>query len=52
MSHRNYGLTPAKPRPTYTGGTRSAALSGRTRVVAIIGILIVLFVVLYAVIKW
>jgi hypothetical protein len=28
MTHRHYGVPVAKPRPTYTGETRAAALSG------------------------
>jgi hypothetical protein len=51
MTHRHYGVPVAKPRPTYTGETRAAALSGGTIVVGVVVMLVVLGLVLYGVSK-
>ena len=51
MAHRHYGVTVAKPRPSYSGPTRAATLSGGAIVGGIVVILIVLGLVLYGVSK-
>jgi hypothetical protein len=51
MAHRHYGVPVAKPRPSYSGPTRAATLSGGAIVGGIVVILIVLGLVLYGVTK-
>jgi hypothetical protein len=51
MAHRHYGVPVAKPRPSYSGPTRAATLSGGAIVGGIVIILIVLGLVLYGVSK-
>jgi hypothetical protein len=51
MTHRHYGLPVAKPRPSYSGPSRAAALSGGAIVGGIVVILIVLGLVLYGMSK-
>ena len=51
MAHRHYGVPVAKPRPSYSGPSRAAALSGGAIVGGIVVILIVLGLVLYGMSK-
>ena len=50
MAHRHCGVPVAKPRPSYSGPTRAAALSGGA-FAGLVVILIVLGLVLYGVSK-
>ena len=51
MPPRHYGVPTAKRRPTYSGPTRAATLSGGAIVGGIVAILIVLGLVAYGVSK-
>ena len=51
MTHRHYGVPAAKPCPTYTGETRTAAWNGGAIVGAITAIVIVLSFALYELTK-